>query len=49
MTDFRTIFEQAYPGKDTIYEEIILPIFKTAKDLRKTAPIALAESDKQTI
>ena len=49
MIDFRTIFEQAYPGKDTIYEEIILPIFKTAKDLRKTAPIALAESDKQTI
>ena len=49
MTDFRTIFEQAYPGKDTIYEEIILPIFKTAKDLRKTAPIALAESDTQTI
>ena len=49
MTDFRTIFEQAYPGKDTIYEEIILPIFKTAKDLRKTTPIALAESDKQTI
>jgi len=49
MTDFRTIFEQAYPGKDTIYEEIILPIFKTAKDLRKTTPIVLAESDKQTI
>ena len=49
MIDFRTIFEQAYPGKDTIYEEIILPIFKTAKDLRKTAPIALAESDTQTI
>ncbi len=49
MTDFRTIFEQAYPGKDTIYEEIILPIFKTAKNLGKTAPIALAESDKQTI
>ncbi|MGP1490604.1 MAG: Eco57I restriction-modification methylase domain-containing protein [Treponema sp.] len=49
MIDFRTIFEQAYPGKDTIYEEIILPIFKTAKDLRKTTPIALAESDKQTI
>ena len=49
MIDFRTIFEQAYPGKDTIYEEIILPIFKTAKDLRKTTPIVLAESDKQTI
>jgi type II restriction-modification enzyme len=49
MIDFRTIFEQAYPGKDTIYEEIILPISKTAKDLRKTVPIALAESDKQTI
>ena len=49
MTDFRTIFEQAYPGKDTIYEEIVLPIFKTAKDLRKTTPIVLAESDKQTI
>ena len=49
MIDFRTIFEQAYPGNDTIYEEIILPIFKTAKDLRKTAPIALAESDTQTI
>ena len=49
MIDFRTIFEQAYSGKDTIYEEIILPIFRKAVDLRKTTPIALAESDKQTI
>ena len=49
MTDFRTIFEQAYPGKDTIYEEIILPIFKTAKDLRKTPAIALAEADTKII
>ncbi|QSH91969.1 restriction endonuclease [Treponema medium] len=49
MIDFRTIFEHAYPGKDKIYEEIILPIFRKAVDLRKTALIALAESDKQTI
>jgi len=49
MTGFRTIFEQAYPGKDTIYEEIILPIFKTAKDLRKTPAIALAEADTKII
>ena len=40
MTDFRTIFEQAYPGKDSIYEKIILPIFKNATDLRKTPAIA---------
>ena len=49
MTGFRTIFEQAYPGKDTIYEEIILPIFKTAKDLRKTPAIVLAEADTKII
>ena len=49
MTDFRTFFEQAYPGKDKIYEDIILPIFKNATDLRKTTPIALAESDKKNV
>ena len=49
MTDFRTIFEQSYPGKDKIYEDIILPIFKNATDLRKTTPIALAESDKKNV
>ena len=49
MTDFRTIFEHAYPGKDKIYEEIILPIFRKAVDLRKTTPIALEEADKKTI
>ena len=49
MTDLRTVFEHAYPGKDKIYESIILPIFKTAKDLRKTHPIALAESDKKNV
>jgi len=49
MTDFRTFFEQAYPGKDKIYEDIILPIFKTAKDLRKTHPITLAEADKKNV
>ena len=49
MTDFRTIFEQAYPGKDSIYEKIILPIFKNATDLRKTPAIALAEADTKII
>ena len=49
MTDFRTIFEQAYPGKDSIYEKIILPIFKNATDLRKTPAIALAEADKKIV
>ncbi|QTQ15587.1 Eco57I restriction-modification methylase domain-containing protein [Treponema parvum] len=49
MADFRTIFEQAYPGKDKIYEEIIVPIFTKARDLRKTAPLALAETDKKII
>ena len=49
MTGFRTIFEHAYPGKDSIYEKIILPIFKKAVDLRKTTPIALAESDKKIV
>ena len=49
MTGFRTIFEHAYPGKEKIYEEIILPIFRKAVDLRKTTPIALAESDKKIV
>ena len=49
MTGFRTIFEHAYPGKDKIYEDIILPIFRKAVDLRKTTPIALAESDKKIV
>ena len=49
MTNFRTIFEQAYPGKDRIYEDIIVPIFTKARDLRQTAPIALAESDKKNV
>ncbi|UTY31223.1 Eco57I restriction-modification methylase domain-containing protein [Treponema putidum] len=49
MTDFRTIFEQTYPGKDKIYEDIILPIFKNATDLRKATPIALAEADKKNV
>ena len=49
MTDFRTIFEQSYPGKDRIYEDIIVPIFTKARDLRQTAPIALAEADKKII
>ena len=49
MTDFRTIFEQAYPGKESIYEKIILPIFKNATDLRKTPAIALAEADTKII
>ena len=49
MTGFRTIFEHAYPGKDKIYEEIILPIFRKAVDLRKTTQIALAESDKKIV
>jgi len=49
MTGFRTIFEHAYPGKDKIYEEIILPIFRKAVDLRKTTQIVLAESDKKIV
>ena len=49
MTDFRTIFEQTYPGKDKIYEDIILPIFKNATDLRKTTPITLAAADKKNV
>ena len=49
MTDFRTIFEHAYPGKDKIYAEIIVPIFTKARDLRKTAPITLPETDKKII
>ena len=49
MTDFRTIFEQPYPGKDKIYEDIILPIFKNATDLRKTTPITLAAADKKNV
>ena len=49
MADFRTIFEHAYPGKDKIYEEIIIPIFTKATDLRKTSPITLTEADKKNV
>ena len=35
-TNLRTLFENKYPGKDRIFEEVIKPIFDKAKDATLT-------------
>lgn len=48
-TNLRTLFENKYPGKDRIFEEVIKPIFDKAKDATLTDNQQLSESDKRLV
>lgn len=48
-TNLRTLFENKYPGKDRIFEELIKPIFDKAKDATLTDNQQLSESDKRLV
>jgi hypothetical protein len=48
-TNLRTLFENKYPGKDRIFEELIKPIFDKAKDATLTDKQQLSESDKRLV
>ena len=43
------IFENEYPGKERIFEDLIKPIFVKAKDTTLTSKIELSEADKKRI
>ena len=48
-TNLRTLFENKYPGKDRIFEEVIKPIFDKVKDATLTDNQQLSESDKRLV
>ena len=48
-TNLRTLFENKYPGKDRIFEELIKPIFDKAKDATLTDNQQLSENDKRLV
>jgi len=49
MSSLRELFENEYPGKKVIYDEIIKPIFDKAKDTTLTDDQKLSETDKRQI
>ena len=49
INNLRTVFENEYPGKEKIFEELIKPIFVKAKDTTLTNQLELSEADKKQI
>ena len=49
MSNLRELFENEYPGKKVIYEQIIKPIFDKAKDTTLTNNQILTDSEKSQI
>ena len=49
INNLRTVFENEYPGKEKIFEELIKPIFVKAKDTTLTNQLKLSEADKKQI
>lgn len=49
INNLRTLFENEYPGKKKIFEELIKPIFVKAKDTTLTNQLELSEADKKQI
>ena len=47
--ELRTLFESEYPGKKAIFEKLIQPIFKKAKDTTLSNEIDITEGDKKQI
>ena len=47
--ELRALFENEYPGKEKIVEQLIKPIFAKAKDTTKTDERELSEADKKQI
>ena len=47
--ELRALFENEYPGKEKIVEQLIKPIFAKAKDKTKTDERELSEADKKQI
>lgn len=48
-SELRTLFESEYPGKKAIFEKLIQPIFKKAKDTTLSNEIDITEGDKKQI
>ena len=49
INNLRTLFENEYPGKKKIFEELIKPIFVKAKDTTLTNQLELSEADKSRL
>lgn len=47
--ELRALFENEYPGKEKIVEQLIKPIFVKAKDTTKTEEREVSEADKKQI
>nr|MBP3283035.1 Eco57I restriction-modification methylase domain-containing protein [Treponema sp.] len=47
--ELRILFESEYPGKKAIFEKLIQPIFKKAKDTTLSNEIDITEGDKKQI
>ena len=47
--ELRALFENEYPGKEKIVEQLIKPIFAKAKDTTLTDELELSEADKKQI
>lgn len=49
MAFTRDIFENSYPGKQVIYNDIILPVFSKAEDQSFTDPLEIQDKDSSLI